>query len=312
MRVFVTGGAGFIASNLCERLLQEGHHVTAFDNLLLGRLQFIAPLRSDAKFRFIKGDLLNPPALKRAITGHQAVFHMACNSDIQKGTLATDTDLKLGTLATYNVLEAMRLARIRQIVFASTSAVYGESTALPTPEDYGPLLPISLYGASKLAAEALISSFGHCYNVKAWIFRFANIVGKNGTHGALVDFIRKLRRNPRRLEILGDGRQAKPYLHVADCVDGMMHGWEKSRAPLNVFNLTPDDRTNVRDIARIIVRRMGLPSVRFAYTGGSRGWPGDVARVLLDGRRMKKLGWKPPLRSDQAVKKAVDDLLGQL
>ncbi|MBI4370195.1 MAG: NAD-dependent epimerase/dehydratase family protein [Elusimicrobia bacterium] len=310
MRAFVTGGVGFIGSNLCHRLVNEGWQVTAYDNLLLGRVEFIRHLLGNPKFKFIKKDLLNHLDLLQAIRGHDFVFHLACNSDISKGTQETDTDLKLGTIATYNVLEAMRLAGIKKIIFASTSAIYGEAHKTPTPENYGPLLPISLYGAGKLAGEGLITAFSHCYGMKAWIYRFANVIGKNGTHGALVDFIAKLKANPNKLLILGDGRQRKPYLHVSDCVDGMLFGLRHADKSVNVFNLTPKDQAGVNQIARSIVKQMGLDRVRFDYTGESRGWPGDVARVLLDGRGMKKIGWQPKLNSQQAIQKAVSELLG--
>ena len=236
MRVFVTGGAGFIASNLCAKLLSMGWQVTAYDNLVLGRREFLRDFSSNTRFRFIKADLLSVKRLRQAIAGHDMVFHLACNSDIQKSNVQTDLDLKLGTLATYNVLEAMRLSGIRKIVFSSSSAIFGEPKIFPTPEDYGPVMPISFYGANKLAAEGLVSAFCHCYGFQAWVYRFANVVGKNGTHGILVDFIKKLRNNPKELVILGDGKQAKPYLHVASCVEGVLYGWRHGKDVFNVFN----------------------------------------------------------------------------
>ena len=218
--VFLTGGAGFIGSNLAAFLLEQGYRVTIYDNLVLGKREFIEPLLGD-DCRFIEADLLDLERVKGEMAGHDLVFHLAANSDISYGAEFTDVDLKNGTLATYHVLEAMRVNEIKRIVFASTSAVYGVAETLPTPEDYGPLYPISLYGASKLACEGLITAFAHNFGQQAWIYRFANIIGRNGTHGALVDFIRRPRKTPDRLQILGDGRQAKPYIHVSDCVGAM-------------------------------------------------------------------------------------------
>jgi len=222
MRILITGGAGFVGSNLAERLTRDGHAVTVFDDLSAGSLSFLEKCRERPDFRFVQGDLLDLPAITEAVGGHDVVFHLAANSDIERGRHESDRDFRLGTVATFNVLEATRRANIKQLVFSSSSVVYGEPMRSPTPECYGPLLPISLYGASKLACEGLISAFAHNYGIQSWIFRFANICGRHGTHGAIVDFIRKLRKNPRELEVLGDGKQAKPNRHVSECVDGMI------------------------------------------------------------------------------------------
>jgi UDP-glucose 4-epimerase len=305
LRVFVTGGAGFIGSILVERLLSEGHQVTALDNLSLGTLENLREVRSHAEFRFVEDDLLDRQATAGHLEGHEVVFHMAANSDIEAGGRTTDTDLRHGTLATYHVLEGMRLAGIRQLVFASSSAVYGEAAQIPTPEGYGPLLPISFYGASKLACEGLVTAFQHHFDMQSWIYRFANIVGEHGTHGVLVDFIRKLRADPGHLEILGDGRQAKPYLYVGECVDAMLYGWKHSTEPVSCFNLACPGATPVRRIAEIVCEEMGLEGVEFRFTGGSRGWTGDVPQVRLDPARMEALGWVAQLDSDAAVRRAV-------
>lgn len=309
---FVTGGAGFIGSALAGELLDRGWRVTVFDNLSLGRMEFIEGCLGNPAFTFVKADLLDIETLKREIVGHDVVFHMSANSDISYGTKYTDIDLKQGTVATYNLLEAMRLSGTREIIFASTSAIYGETTMVPTPEGCGPLIPISLYGASKLACEGLISAFCHNYDFNAWIFRFGNIVGFNGTHGVIVDFIRKLIRNPRELEILGDGRQAKPYLYVTECVDGMLYGYEHSSETVNVNNLACEGATDVRRIAAEVISAMGLDDVELKFTGGERGWTGDVPQVRLDVSKLKRLGWEAGYDSDGAVKKAVDDLLKQM
>jgi UDP-glucose 4-epimerase len=312
-RALVTGGAGFIGSNLCSELLAQGWRVTALDNFHLGRREFIAPLSRHPAFKFIEADLLDLPRMKRLIRGFDAVFHMAANSDISRGARETMLDLSLGTLTTYNVLEAMRLNGIRDLVFASTSAVYGVATVKPTPEDYGPLLPISLYGASKLAAEGLITAFVHNFGLRAWIYRFANIVGRNGTHGAVFDFITRLRRDPRRLRILGDGRQAKPYLHVSECVGGMIYGYKHAAEDVNYFNLAPRaGATSVRRLARIVVGALGLSRVKFNFTGGAQGWRGDVPQVRLDPSKLSRLGWRARLSSDEAVALAALQLAAQI
>jgi UDP-glucose 4-epimerase len=311
-KMFITGGAGFIGSNLAERLVHDDYIVTVFDNLLSGKEEFLTGLKACKRFRFIKADLLDLKKLKKEIAGQDTVWHMAANSDIAQGTKYTDIDLKLGTIATYNVLESMRSNGIKEIVFASSSAVYSIPKVMPTPENYGPLFPISLYGASKLASEGLISAFCHNYHMKSWIFRFANIVGDNGTHGVVFDFIHKLRKNQRELEILGNGKQAKPYLYVKECVDGMIYGFNNSKEKINYFNLACEGATSVERIASIIVEEMDLREIIFKFTGGERGWVGDVPQVRLDSSKMTKLGWKPKLMSDEAVRKGVKALLKQI
>ncbi len=308
MKAFVTGGAGFIGSNLVDALLADNHQVTVYDNLSLGTEDRIKHNFSNKDFTFVKADLLEFSKLAGAMKGHDVVFHLAANSDISNNQV-TDTDLKNGTLATYNVLEAMRLNNIKKVVYSSTSAIYGETKIMPTPEDYAPLQPISLYGASKLAGEALMTAFSHNFNNQVWIFRFANIVGKRGTHGVLIDFIRKLRNNQKELEILGDGRQKKSYLEVQECVQGILFGFEHATEQVNVFNLGCDTSTQVDIIARIVVEEMKLENVSFKHTGGSRGWSGDVPVMSLDVKRINTLGWKALLTSDEAVRKAVKDLL---
>lgn len=310
--IFVTGGAGFIGSNLVSKLLNMGYRVTAYDNLSLGKIEFVEKHFTNPKFKFINGDLLNIDVLKENIANHKVVFHMAANSDINLNTHSTDVDLKQGTIATYNILEAMRINRIKEIVFASTSTIYGEPTKKPTPENYGPLLPISLYGASKLACEGLISAFCHNFGFKSWIFRFANIVGTNGTHGVIYDFIKKLRNNPKKLKIMGDGNQSKPYLHVSECIDGMLYGYSHSTDDVNVFNLTCKDATNVKTIAKIIFVEMGLMDIRIKFSRGNRGWIGDVPQVELDDSKLNKIGWKTKFNSNEAVKKSVKELLKQI
>ncbi len=308
MKILVTGGAGFIGSHLCLRLLKQEHDVIAIDDLSLGQEKFLAPCQEFKGFKFHKLDLLDFEKIRPLFQGIDQVWHLAANSDIAAGGARTDIDLKIGTLATYNVLEAMRLNDVKQFVFSSTSAIYGEASVKPTPESYGPLLPISFYGSSKLACEALATAFAHNYNMKVWIYRFANIVGSHTTHGAIHDFIKKLRRNPQALEILGDGKQAKSYLHVEDCLDGMFFGLEKSKSEVNLFNLASEGQCSVDKIASLVIEAVS-PKAEKRFTGGSRGWKGDVAQVQLDGGKLKTLGFSPRFQSEKAVGQAIQDIL---
>jgi UDP-glucose 4-epimerase len=309
MKIFITGGAGFIGSHLVDALLAEHHMVTVYDNLSSGKMDFINQHLKNKHFNFLKADLLDLSKVKTEIKHHDVVFHIAANPHVRLGETQTDLDLKYETIATYNVLEAMRINDIKKIVFSSSSVVYGETTVLSLPETYGPLLPISLYGAGKLASEGLISAFCGTFDFQAWMFRFANVVGIRGTHGVIVDFIQKLRDTPHTLEILGDGTQCKPYLHVTDCVKGILYGFAHARDQINFFNLGCDTNTTVTRIAELVVEEMNLKNVAFAYTGGKRGWKGDVPRFQLDISKMKHLGWTPSYTSDEAVRTAIRELL---
>lgn len=311
MKCFVTGGAGFIGSHLVDRLLNDGHDVTVFDNLSSGKKAFIAHHFDNEKFLFLKADLLNKKRVEKELKGHDVVFHIAANPDVRSGVddpSMAEKDMQ----ATYNLLDAMRKTNVNQIVFSSSSVIYGETPAQPLPENYGPLLPISVYGAAKLASEGLISSFAHTFDIQAWMFRFANVVGIRGTHGVIVDFIHKLQNNPHQLEILGDGKQKKPYLYVTECVDGIMHGYQHATDEVNVFNLGVDTVTEVTRIGELVVEEMGLENVEFKYTGGKRGWKGDVPHFQFDITKIKKLGWEPKLSSDDAVRKAIQNLLNEV
>lgn len=308
MRYFISGGAGFIGSHLVDRLVSMGE-VTVYDNLSSGKTEFIKHHLSRDNFHFIQADLLELDALKKAIKDHEVVFHLAANPEARAGIEDTYLDLRQGTLTTYNVLEAMRVNEIKKIIFASSSTVYGETRVKSITEDYGPLVPISLYGASKLASEGLVTAFSHTFGMQAWIFRFANVVGPRATHGVIFDFISKLKQNAAELEILGDGNQKKPYIHVDDCVEGFLYGFLHSTNQLNLFNLGCSTVTSVSNIARIIVEEMGLNNVKFKYTGGERGWPGDVPHYRLDPSRMGRLGWKPRYTSDEAVRRGIRDIL---
>ena len=310
--ILVTGGAGFIGSHLVDKLI-ESNRVTVLDNFSSGRREFVESHIKSSNFSLIEADLQDQKAVEAALDGKDLVFHLAANPDVKIGAEDTRTHLDQNVIATYNLLESMRRVGVSEIAFTSTSTVYGEATVVPTPEDYGPLLPISLYGASKLACEALISAFCSTFGMRSWIFRFANIVGERGTHGVLVDFIRKLEANPKELEILGSGRQRKSYLEVRDCVDGMISSIERSRDRVNVFNIGSADSVAVTEIADVVVEKMNLEGVRYRYTGGieGRGWKGDVKTMLLSIEKMEKLGWKPRHNSRQSIEAAVEALLKQ-
>lgn len=312
MKVLVTGAAGFIASNLIPRLLGRGDEVAGVDNFFLGKRAYVA---RHERFTFHELDLLDLDGVVRLVEefGPDRIWHLAANSDISYGTKFTDFDLKGGTLVTYNVLEAMRRTGVKEIVFSSSGAVYGEPTVMPTPEDYGPILPISLYAASKVACETLVTAFAHNYDLHAWIYRFGNIVGPNPTHGVIHDFVLRLRDDPRHLTVLGDGTQSKPYVYVEDCLDGMEFGVANARGPVSVHNLAVDDQTSVREIADWTIEAMGIDrgSIEVEYGTGPRGWRGDVPVVKLDTRRMTALGWRPRHSSREAVRRTIAEVVEQ-
>lgn len=312
MRCFVTGGAGFIGSHLVDRLIEKGNYVTVFDNLTSGKLDFITQHKKNKKFQFVQSDLLELPSVLASMAHHDIVFHLAANPDARLGIKNTDLDLKQETIATYYVLEAMRQHDIKKIVFSSSGTIYGETPVIPLPENYGPVLPISLYGAGKVASEGLISAFCYTFGMQGWIFRFANIVGNRGTHGVIFDFINKLKQNPLELEVLGDGTQEKPYLYVEECIDGILFGLEHSDEKVNVFNLGCDSSTDVTTIAHMVIRAMNLKNVKIRYTGGDRGWPGDVPQVRFNCEKINALGWRARYASNEAVQMTVNALVKEL
>ena len=313
MRALVTGGAGFIGSHLIDRLVARGDDVVVIDNLSSGDVGFIQPHLDNGRVRLVEGDICNPADVGRAMAMEiDCVFHLAANPDIRLGTRITDTDLQQGTVATYNILEAMRLNDVGRIVFASSSVVYGEDAPLPTPEDHGPCMPISLYGASKQAGEGLISSWVGTFGLQAWIFRFANIIGARGTHGVIFDFIHKLKNDPTRLEVLGDGLQEKSYMEVGDCVDAMLHVMANAHQPLNLFNLGSHDTASVRRIAEIVVEVTGCADARIEYTGGARGWAGDIPRARLGIDKMLQTGFDVAMNSEEAIRYTATCLLDEI
>ena len=312
MRALVTGGAGFIGSHLIDRLVARGDTVVALDNLSSGKLEFIQPHLDAGTVTHIQGDITHFADVLDAMDGIDCVFHLAANPDIRLGTRITDTDLKQGTLATYNIVEAMRRCDVKKIAFASSSVVYGEDAPLPTPENHGPCMPISLYGASKQAGEGLISSWVGTFGLQAWIFRFANIIGTRGTHGVIFDFIHKLKADPTRLEVLGNGLQEKSYMEVEDCVDGILHVMQRTDEPLNLFNLGSHDTASVRRIAEIVVEETGCNNATIEYTGGDRGWAGDIPRAMLGIDKMMSTGYDVRFNSEAAIRHTAKALIQEI
>jgi UDP-glucose 4-epimerase len=278
------------------------NEVTVYDNLSSGKEEHVSHHFGKKNFRFVKADLLDFDRVVKEMKGHDTVWHIAANPDIRKGTESSRYDLEQNTLVTYNVLEAARRNDINSVVFSSTSTIYGPAKVIPTPEDYGPCLPVSLYGASKLACEGLISAYSSLYGIRAWIFRFANIIGKRSTHGILPDLVDKLNKDISRLEVLGDGNQRKSYLLVEETVDGMFFAFEKAKDQLNYFNLGSSDQITVKRIVEILVEEAALRNTKIVYTGGEAGWKGDVPRFLLSPEKMAELGWKAKHSSEEAVR----------
>jgi len=313
MKVLVTGGAGFIGSHLVDYLIEGGGEVRVIDDLSAGSLGNLRRWESDPGLSFVKGDLLSPGEVLGALDGCDAVYHLAANPEVRASRASPEDHFRQNVEATYSLLEAVRkVGGVELLVFASSSTVYGEADVVPTPEDYGPLKPISHYGASKLAAEALVSAYASMYGFRAVIFRFANIVGLRSNHGVIYDFVAKLRDNQKTLEVLGDGSQSKSYLHVDDCVRGMTLGAEKASEKVEVLNLGSDDRVSVMEIAEIVIKEMGVEGCEVCLTGGvdgGRGWAGDVKVMHLDSSRLRSLGWRPRMSSLEAVRKTTHVLV---
>ena len=309
MRCIVFGGAGFIGSFLAKRLLAEGNEVTVFDSLYTGKMENISECNGNANFKFIKADMRDLAAVTSSVFGQDIVYHLAANADIRGGMENTFLDFEYNAITAYNALEAMRKCDVKKIMFTSSSAVYGESGVFPTPESFGPLRPTSLYGASKLAAEGYISAFCEDFGMQSWIFRFVNILGSANNHGAVGDFIRKLRKSPEKLEILGNGKQRKSCLHISDCLDGIGAGMAHGREKTSIYNIGNDDYVDVDAIAGEVCAAMGLKGVKFEHTGGERGWTGDMPFVFLDNKKLRATGWKPSMNSRAAVRKAAEEML---
>jgi UDP-glucose 4-epimerase len=307
MRFFVTGGAGFIASNLVDRLLAEGHAVTVYDNFSTGQRRFLDQAQQHPSFQLIEGDLLDLPRLTEAVAGHDFVFHLAANADVRFGTEHPRKDLEQNTIATFNVLEAMRANGVRRIGFSSTGSIYGEPDVFPTPETCAFPVQTSLYGASKLAGEGLIAAYCAGYGFQGYIFRFVSILGERYTHGHVFDFYRKLLADPSQIEVLGNGKQRKSYLYVQDCVDAILTVIARADDSVNIYNLGPDEYCAVDDSLGWICEHLGVNPER-RYTGGQRGWIGDSPFIFLDATKLRSLGWRPKLSIREGVIRTLEYL----
>lgn len=312
MTVLVTGGAGFIGSHLVDSLLERGKAVRVFDNMSAGNELYLERWAGNEMFNFIKGDLTKPSEINYILEGCDTIYHLAANPEVRSWLASPDDQFKQNVEATFNLLEDIRKnGGINLLVFTSTSTVYGEATKIPTPETYAPLKPISNYGASKLAAEAMICSYASMYGFQSVIYRMANIVGPRSGHGVIYDFIEKLRKDPLKLEVLGDGTQSKSYLYVEDCIEGMIYGAETTNEDVEILNIGSEDRVTVLEIARIVIEEMGLEGAEIELTGGvdgGRGWKGDVKLMQLDMQRLKTLGWTPKRSSAEAVRETARHL----
>jgi UDP-glucose 4-epimerase len=309
LKILVTGGAGFIGSHICDQLIARNHSVIAVDNFHLGRRENVAHLDKNANFRLIELDASDRPKLHELFSEHafDCVFHMAANSDIARSHADPTVDLDNTFLTTFSVLDAMRRTTCRKLVFASTSAIYGEAPGR-IREDHGPLRPISHYGAGKLASEGFITSYAENYGFQCWITRFPNVIGDRATHGVIYDFVEKLKATPDVLRVLGDGSQEKPYLYVHDLVKAILLAWDNASEKVNVFNVGPSTTSSVKFIAETTARLFGGdPRIEFGV--GSRGWVGDIPRFEYDTSRIEALGWGPSMTSDEAVIRTVQVLV---
>ena len=310
-RHVITGGAGFIGSHLTETLLARGEHVAIVDNLRHSQTEWLRRIRSHPRLQFHELDVRRSARLRWILAADDIVWHLAANTDMEIGAQATRVDVQHGLLATHGVLEAMLASGARQLLFASSGAVYGDIARPPAGEHYGPMLPVSLYGACKVAAEALINAYCTLFELQAWMFRFGNVLGARMSHGVIYDFIHKLQRDATELEILGDGTAEKNYILVEEVIDGMLFAWQHTTPCCEVFNLGTGSTTRVTDIANIVCQEMQLPHVRRRFTGGKRGWPGDQPQVFMDVTKMRRLGWSARHTSTEAVRIATRRYLGK-
>jgi len=313
-KIFVTGGAGFIGSHLVEILLEQGYQVTCYDNLSSGKETNIEKHFNNQNFNFIKADLLDVDKLTTNIKNHDLIWHLASNTDIIGSHEQPDRDLKDGIISTFNLLESMRKLSIRDIIFASSGAVYGNLCKdTSVTENAGPLLPVSTYGAGKIGSEAFISSYCSVYGLRSWIYRFGNVIGSRMTHGVIYDFILKFKSNPKNLLIRGDGKQEKNYFLVEECIEGMAFGFKQANMginqPCDIFNLGTNTVSKVTTIAEIIKQKMNLVDATISIEGSKLAWPGDQPRVHFEVKKINKLGWKTKYTSDESVEIAVNRML---
>ncbi len=312
MKYFIAGGAGFIGSELAKMLLfiEPNCNVTVYDNLSSGNIDLITPLKNNPRFRFVLGDIKDINLLIHAMYGCDVVYHFASNADIAKAINNPTIDFYEGTLLTQNILEAMRINGIKKIVYASGSGIYGDTGYKWIYETYSPLIPISTYGASKLAGEALISAYCHMFDMEGVVYRFANVIGKNSTHGVIKDFIEKLNKNPHSLKIMGNGEQLKGYMHVSDILLGIDITFTKCEKPFDYFNLAPNDQITVNEIASLVEQEMGLQNVKHLYDSAMRGWKGDVPIVKMNSDKARGYGWNPYYSTSKAaVEKTIKESL---
>jgi len=307
VRYFITGCAGFIGSNLTDRLLKAGHEVIGFDNFSTGLDAFLEEAKKSPNFTLIKNDLLDRDAVKNAMKNVDAVFHLAANADVRFGTNHPHKDLEQNAIATFHVLEAMRANNVKKIAFASTGSIYGEAEMIPTPEHAPFPVQTSLYGASKLAAEGLIQAYAEGFHFQGYIFRFVSILGERYTHGHVFDFYKQLLKNPQKLSVLGNGKQRKSYLYIQDCIDAMLFAMENAKDKVNIFNLGTDEYCEVNDSIGWICDYLKLNPEK-TYTGGNKGWIGDNPFIFLDCAKIRALGWKPKLTIQQGITQTIQYL----
>lgn len=307
MKCFITGGAGFIGSSLVDRLLSMDYEVVAYDNLSTGFEKFLTDAHKNPKFTFVKADLLDTATLQKAMKGCEFVFHLAANADVRFGTEHPDKDLQQNTIVTFNVLEAMRANDIKRVAFSSTGSVYGEAEVIPTPENAPFPIQTSLYGASKLAGEGLISAYCEGFGFQGYIFRFVSILGERYTHGHVFDFYKQLLEHPEKLRVLGNGQQRKSYLYIQDCLDAILCAITTAKDKINIFNLGTDEYCQVNNSIGWICATLGLDP-QCEYTGGERGWIGDNPFIFLDCKKIRAQGWTPKLTIEQSVQKTIDYL----
>ena len=315
-KIFLTGGAGFIGSHILDIFLPKDYEITVYDNFSNGRMEFIEHHLSNKNFKLIKADINDTPTLVESMAGHDMVWHLAANTDIIGASKNPERDLRDCVEGTFSVLEAMRKTNITRIIFSSTGAVYGNLCKdIATGENGGPLLPVSTYGAGKIGCEAFISSFCNLFGLRAWIYRFGNVIGARMTHGVIFDFIQRLKKNPDELMVFGDGTQEKNYFLVEECINGMVYGFNhielSEDTPCDVYNLGTDSISRVIDIAQIVKEEMGLKKTVIKVEGKKLAWPGDQPRVHIIVDKMRKLGWRAKLSSDQAVRTAARRMMGQ-
>lgn len=309
MKYFITGGAGFIGSNMADRLLAEPENeVVVYDNFSTGRREFLEEALKNPRFTLVVGDTLDLEAMTKAMAGCEFVFHFAANADVRMGCEHPSKDLQQNTIATFNVLEAMRANGIKRIGFSSTGSVYGEAEVIPTPEDAPFPIQTSLYGASKLAGEGLLAAYAEGFGFTAYIFRFVSILGERYTHGHVFDFCKKLADDPTRLYVLGDGHQRKSYLYVKDCMEAILTVIRNAKEKVNIYNLGTDQYCEVNDSIGWISGKLGV-NPELSYAGGERGWIGDNPFIYLDTKKVRSLGWEPKATIQDGVEKTVEYLL---